>query len=69
MSEVTTHIVFCVPDVFHWVCLDKWARSLPSDTAPAGYACKICNQGLFPPDNLVSPVVDALRDKLKEVNW
>ncbi len=51
------------------MCLDKYARSLPPDTAPAGYTCFSCSSGLFPPDNLVSPVADALREKLKEVNW
>lgn len=55
--------------VFHWVCLDKWARSLPADTAPAGYTCPNCNECIFPPDNLVSPVADSLRRVLSEVNW
>ena len=55
--------------VFHWVCLDKWARSLPTDTAPAGYCCQICNECIFPSENLVSPVADALRKMLSEVNW
>ena len=55
--------------VFHWVCLDKWARSLGNDTAPAGYTCQICNECIFPPENLVSPVADALRQTLAEVNW
>ncbi len=56
-------------DVFHWVCLDKYARGLPSDTAPAGYTCRACNAGLFPPDNMAGPVADALKDKLRDVNW
>jgi hypothetical protein len=56
-------------DVFHWVCLDKWARSLPNNTAPAGYTCPACSECIFPPDNLVSPVADALRKVLAEVNW
>jgi len=55
--------------VFHWVCLDKYARSLPNDTAPAGYTCPICNECIFPLDNLVSPVADALRGLLSDVNW
>ena len=51
----------------HWACLDAYARSLPADTAPAGFACPAgpgcgCPAGsIFPPDNLVSPVADALR--------
>ena len=55
--------------MFHWVCLDKYARSLPNDTAPAGYTCQICNECIFPLDNLVSPVADALRGLLSDVNW
>jgi len=54
---------------FHWVCLDKWARSLPNDTAPAGYTCPTCNECIFPSENLVSPVADALRGLLTNVNW
>nr|ACO12228.1 Zinc finger protein-like 1 [Lepeophtheirus salmonis] len=55
--------------VFHWACLDKYARSLPSDTAPAGYVCQICSECIFPPDNLVSPIADELRKTLSDVNW
>lgn len=56
-------------DVFHWWCLDSWARSLPSDTAPAGYTCPCCRMPLFPAPNLVSPVADVLKEKLAGVNW
>ena len=42
---------------------------MPSDTAPAGYTCPTCMECIFPPDNLVSPVADQLRETLKEVNW
>ena len=42
--------------VFHWVCLDRHCRNLPSDTAPAGYICPKCDDCIFPPENLVSPV-------------
>lgn len=55
--------------VFHWVCLDKYARSLPEDTAPAGYTCPACQDCIFPPENLVSPVAETLREVLKDVNW
>ena len=55
--------------VFHWVCLDKHYRALPADTAPAGYFCTVCQAGFFPPDNMVGSVADALREKLKDVNW
>jgi len=56
-------------DVFHWSCLDEFAGRLPSNTAPAGYACPACHTGLFPASNVVSPVVDCLRELLSTVNW
>lgn len=56
-------------DVFHWPCLDHYARQLPSNTAPAGYTCPTCNAGIFPHSNLVSPVADKLIERLSEVNW
>lgn len=55
--------------VFHWHCLDKYARDMPSDTAPAGYTCPKCQDCLFPPSNALSPVADALKALLKDVNW
>ncbi|XP_017305281.1 zinc finger protein-like 1 homolog [Diaphorina citri] len=55
--------------VYHWSCLNHYARQLPSTTAPAGYKCPQCKTGLFPPNNLVSPVADVLREKLSSVNW
>jgi hypothetical protein len=56
-------------DVFHWSCLDKYASSLPANTAPAGYQCPKCKECLFPPSNLVSPVVEMLKSKLETVEW
>ncbi|KAK0086795.1 hypothetical protein PV325_002515 [Microctonus aethiopoides] len=55
--------------VFHWPCLDTYARNLPSTTAPAGYTCPTCHCGIFPEPNLVSPVADVLKEKLASVNW
>ncbi|PSN43890.1 Zinc finger protein-like 1 [Blattella germanica] len=55
--------------VYHWACLDQFARQLPPTTAPAGYTCPSCRVGLFPANNLVSPVADVLREKLAGVNW
>ncbi|PNF37651.1 Zinc finger protein-like 1 [Cryptotermes secundus] len=55
--------------VYHWACLDQFARQLPPTTAPAGYMCPSCKVGLFPASNLVSPVADVLREKLAGVNW
>ncbi|XP_033639974.1 zinc finger protein-like 1 homolog isoform X1 [Asterias rubens] len=56
-------------DVFHWSCLDEYARQLPPHTAPAGYTCPSCNVGIFPPGNMVSPVAEVLRESLSRVNW
>ena len=42
---------------------------LPANTAPAGYQCPKCKEGLFPSPNIVSPVVDILRKKLESVEW
>ncbi|KAF4532259.1 hypothetical protein B566_EDAN004346 [Ephemera danica] len=55
--------------VYHWACLDQFARQLPPHTAPAGYSCPCCKKGLFPAGNLVSPVADVLREVLAGVNW
>jgi len=55
--------------LYHWVCLDQHCRSLPPDTAPAGYTCPICSEAVFPSENLVSPVADKLRKILQDVNW
>lgn len=56
-------------DVFHWSCLDKYAQELSANTAPAGYQCPKCKEGIFPPSNIVSPVVDILKRKLETTNW
>lgn len=55
--------------VFHWVCLDRYARNLPGETAPAGYTCPTCQDCIFAPENLVSPVADELKKLLSNVNW
>ncbi|XP_037089967.1 zinc finger protein-like 1 homolog [Pollicipes pollicipes] len=55
--------------VFHWSCLNELALELPANTAPAGYRCPACEEPLFPPANLVSPVADVLRAALHQVNW
>ncbi|CAH1793018.1 unnamed protein product [Owenia fusiformis] len=56
-------------DVLHWKCIDRYARQLPPNTAPAGYCCPNCKTGIFPPPNMVSPVADALKSVLSQVNW
>lgn len=56
-------------DVFHWSCLDKFASAMPATTAPAGFQCPKCKEGIFPSANQVSPVADALKEKLKSASW
>lgn len=56
-------------DVFHWYCLNKYAQQLPSNTAPAGYTCPCCKAGIFPAQNVVSPVAEQLKEHLSKVNW
>lgn len=55
--------------MYHWACLDRFARELPVTTAPAGYTCPSCKACIFPQPKLVSPVADVLREKLAGVNW
>jgi len=62
-------LLIAVVDVFHWGCLDHYARQLPPNTAPAGYTCPLCKSCVFPANNVVSPVADTLRDLLSKVNW
>ncbi|XP_033122140.1 zinc finger protein-like 1 [Anneissia japonica] len=56
-------------DVFHWSCLDDFAKELPSNTAPAGYTCPVCNECVFPKSNMVSPVIEALKEYLTQADW
>lgn len=56
-------------DLFHITCLDKYARSLPQNTAPAGFRCPKCKDPFFPPLNLVSPVADHLKHALRDFSW
>lgn len=56
-------------DVFHWHCLNRYANQMPPNTAPAGYTCPICNAGIFPAQNVASPVAEELRKMLSQVNW
>lgn len=62
-------VKFFMTDVFHWHCLDQYAKQLPATIAPAGYTCPTCNSPIFPSSNLVSPVADILCQKFETVNW
>ncbi|CAJ0939428.1 unnamed protein product, partial [Mesorhabditis belari] len=55
--------------IFHWGCLDAWARNMPANTAPAGYKCPFCREALFPSTEQQSPLIEKLRLQLKEANW
>ncbi|GFQ94021.1 zinc finger protein-like 1 [Trichonephila clavata] len=55
--------------VFHWDCLNKYALSTPPHTPPEGYTCPMCSICIFPLPNAVSPVTEALRNVLMNVNW
>ncbi|VDN23105.1 unnamed protein product [Gongylonema pulchrum] len=55
--------------LFHWECLDAWARRLPANTAPAGYKCQQCQDCIFPAPNQTSPTIERLRSMLQQANW
>lgn len=56
-------------DVFHWDCLNARQSALPTNTAPRGHQCPICETEIFPTTNLVSPIADALKQQLVQSNW
>lgn len=56
-------------DLFHKKCLNERQAALPANTAPSGHSCPSCTAIIFPPQNLVSPVADALRIWLSQVTW
>ncbi|KHN75319.1 Zinc finger protein-like 1 -like protein [Toxocara canis] len=55
--------------LFHWECLDAWARRFPANTAPAGYRCHLCREAIFPAPNQTSPTIEILRTTLQRANW
>ncbi|CAD6189696.1 unnamed protein product [Caenorhabditis auriculariae] len=55
--------------VIHWKCFDDWASHFPATTAPAGYRCPCCEEAVFPDLNHVSPLIEKLREQLKQSNW
>lgn len=71
MKQSHSHsLSLCLPtDVFHWECVDAYARNFPPNTAPAGYTCPSCNTSIFPSSNMISPVAETLRKYLASVNW
>ncbi|KAH8310260.1 hypothetical protein KR044_000292 [Drosophila immigrans] len=55
--------------VYHWDCLNARQAGLPANTTPSGHKCPSCRVEIFPTSNLVSPVADALKSYLSQVNW
>jgi len=55
--------------VFHCSCLNDRQSALPANTAPGGHTCPTCYDQIFPPSNLISPVADVLRSRLRQTNW
>lgn len=55
-------------DLYHWACLNQVCQSLPVST---DYTCPApaCKMSIFPPDNAVGPLAEALRSNLTSVNW
>eukprot|EP00794_Sanderia_malayensis_P020598 gene20598-22629_t len=56
-------------DVFHWDCINKDALKLPPDAPSSALVCCNCKSAIIPPDKLVSPVADVVRQKLSTVGW
>lgn len=67
--KITKHFILFLLDVFHWMCLNKYAQQRPPNTAPAGYSCPTCNTCIFPPNNMATPVAESLCTLLQQVNW
>lgn len=42
---------------------------MPANTAPLGHTCPTCYDQIFPPSNLISPVADVLRNRLRSSTW
>lgn len=56
-------------DIFHVNCLDRHARSLPANTAPAGFACPTCSEPILPAERDGGAVADNARSILKTLSW
>ncbi|CAG0887704.1 unnamed protein product [Cyprideis torosa] len=53
--------------VLHWPCLDEYGRRNSGDLSTL--LCPSCDKKVFFQPNLVSPVAEALKSVLMEVNW
>lgn len=49
--------------------MDERESALPNNTAPGGHTCPTCYDQIIPPTNLISPVADVLRARLKKTTW
>lgn len=55
--------------IFHWNCLNNYANSLPSNTAPGGYSCPNCCKTIFPSTDANTPIANHLKKLLSTVQW
>lgn len=56
-------------DLFHKKCLNERELQLPLNTSPNGRSCPKCQVSIFPAQNLVSPVAEALKTWLNQTSW
>lgn len=56
-------------DLFHWDCFNAWALKFPESSKKTDYTCPDCKAQVFPPQALVSPIADVLRQKFATVGW
>ncbi|KAI9348156.1 hypothetical protein BDR26DRAFT_1004639 [Obelidium mucronatum] len=56
-------------DIFHLKCVNDMCSKLPETTAPAGYACPVCNAAIIPPDNVNTQIAELVRSAFSSANW
>jgi len=56
-------------DLFHPECIDVHAKSLPQNTAKAGYSCPACSLPLFPTEENNSYLANQLNRYLSQASW
>ena len=56
-------------DLCHVTCLSYYGLAKSSGAALSDYQCPKCQEGVIPPDRLVSPVAEALRHVLSQFTW
>ncbi|KAJ3077302.1 Zinc finger protein-like 1 [Podochytrium sp. JEL0797] len=56
-------------DIFHRKCISELCEKLPETTAPAGYACPVCNASVIPPDNVNTQIAETVRVAFANAKW